>query len=169
MGAPTPVRRRQLSEGRQQHHLICDGRLTTLKVDTAAANVNDVTQILALVDGIPPVVGRSGRPCRRPDSLLGDKAYDSKPNREELRKRRILPVISRKDALNIKGLGKLRYVVEQTFMLIPGSSVWLSAGYAVPNSTTRSSPSPAGSSAGDDSRRPAHDPVTNSYGSIERR
>ncbi|MER6223503.1 transposase [Streptomyces sp900105755] len=50
--------------------------------------------------------------------LLGDKGYDSNRNREELRKRRILPVISRKDAPNIQGLGKLRYVVEQTFALL---------------------------------------------------
>ncbi|MGW3933720.1 IS5/IS1182 family transposase, partial [Streptomyces microflavus] len=37
------------------------------------------------------------------------------PNRDELRKRRILPVISRKGSPNIKGIGKLRHVVEQTF------------------------------------------------------
>ncbi|WP_405764656.1 transposase [Streptomyces sp. NBC_00080] len=54
---------------------------------------------------------------RRPDSLLGDKGYDSNPHREELRKRRILPV-TRRGALNIKGLGELRYVVEQTFALL---------------------------------------------------
>ncbi|GGZ98918.1 hypothetical protein GCM10010371_68080 [Streptomyces subrutilus] len=50
--------------------------------------------------------------------MLGDKGYDSNPNRDELRKRRILPVISRKGAPNIKGMGKLRYVVEQTFALL---------------------------------------------------
>ncbi len=98
--------------------MICDGRGTPLKVITTAANVNDVTQTLALVDGIPPVAGRPGRPRCRPDSLLGDKAYDSNPNRKELRRRRILPVISRKGAPNIKGLGKLRYVVEQTIALL---------------------------------------------------
>ncbi|MGW3099670.1 transposase [Streptomyces sp. NPDC001102] len=85
---------------------------------TTAANVNDVTQTLALVDGIPPVAGKPGRPRRRPDALLGDKGYDSTPNRHELRRRGILPVISRKGAPNIKGLGKLRYVVEQTFSLL---------------------------------------------------
>ncbi|MFE0011459.1 transposase [Streptomyces erythrochromogenes] len=87
---------------------ICDGRGTPLKVITTAANVNDVTQTLALVDGIPPVAGRPGRPRRRPEALLGDKGYDSNPNRDELRKRRILPVISRKGAPNIKGMGPLR-------------------------------------------------------------
>ncbi|WUH27655.1 transposase [Streptomyces sp. NBC_00445] len=98
--------------------MICDGRGTPLKVITTAANVNDVTQTLALVEGIPAVAGRPGRRRRRPDSLLGDKGYDSNPNRRELSKRRILPVISRKGAPNIKGLGKLRYVVEQTFALL---------------------------------------------------
>ncbi|MER5942631.1 transposase [Streptomyces sp. NPDC001928] len=50
--------------------------------------------------------------------VTGDKGYDSNPNRGELRNRLILPVISRKGAPNIKGLGKLRYVVEQTFALL---------------------------------------------------
>ncbi|MEU8591594.1 IS5 family transposase [Streptomyces sp. NPDC048664] len=114
-GDPTPVRRRSTGG---KHHLICDGRGTPLKVITTAANVNDVSQTLALVDGIPPVAGRPGRPRRRPDALLGDKGYDSNPNRDELRHRRILPVISRKGSPNIKGIGNLRYVVEQTFALL---------------------------------------------------
>ncbi|MGW4035125.1 IS5 family transposase [Streptomyces sp. NPDC004778] len=112
---PSPVDRRRTGS---KNHLICDGCGTPLRVITTAANVDDVTQTLALVDGIPPVAGRLGRPRRRPDALLGDKGYDSNPNREELRKRRILPVISRKGAPDIKGLGKLRYVVEQTFALL---------------------------------------------------
>ncbi|MCC2280981.1 transposase [Streptomyces sp. ET3-23] len=109
---------KQREKTTSKHHLICDGKGTPFKVITTAANVNDVTRTLALVDGIPPVAGRPGRPRRRPDALLGDKGCDSNPNREELRKRRILPVISRKGALNIEGLGKLRCVVEQTFSLL---------------------------------------------------
>ncbi|GGR64785.1 transposase [Streptomyces roseolus] len=100
-GAPTPVDRRKTGS---KHHLICDGRGTPFKVITTAANVNDVTQTLALVDGIPPVAGRPGRPSRRPEALLGDKGHDSNPNRRELCKRRILPVISRKGAPNIQDL-----------------------------------------------------------------
>ena len=38
--------------------------------------------------------------------------------RGELRRRCIQAVISRKGSPNIKGLGKLRYVVEQTFALL---------------------------------------------------
>ncbi|MCX4771959.1 transposase [Streptomyces sp. NBC_01260] len=98
--------------------MICDGRGTPLKAITTAPNVNDVTQTLALVDGIPPVAGRPGRPRRRPKALLGDKGYGSNAHRDELRHRLILPVISRKGSPNIKGIGKLRYVVEQTFALL---------------------------------------------------
>ncbi|MFB7172153.1 IS5 family transposase [Streptomyces sp. NPDC056254] len=112
---PSPVDRQKKGS---KHHMVCDGRGTPLKVITTAAIVNDVTQTLALVDGIPPVTGRPGRPRCRPQALLGDKGYDSDPNRRELRKRRILPVISRKGAPNIQGMGKLRYVVEQTFALL---------------------------------------------------
>ncbi|MEU1798483.1 IS5 family transposase [Streptomyces californicus] len=112
---PLPVDRCKTGS---KHHLICDGRGSPLEVITTAANVNDVTKTLALVDGIPPVAGRPGRPRRRPDALLGDQGYDSNPNRNALRERRILPVISRKGCPNIKGMGKLRYVVEQTFALL---------------------------------------------------
>ncbi|MEV0689514.1 hypothetical protein [Streptomyces sp. NPDC050388] len=62
--------------------------------------------------------GKTGRPRRRPDALLGDKGYDSNRNRRELRRRRSLPVISRKSAPNTRGSGKLRYVVEQSFSLL---------------------------------------------------
>jgi transposase len=112
---PSPVDRRKTGS---KHHLICDGRGTPLKVITTAANVNDITQTLALVDGIPPVAGRRGHPRKRPDALLGDKGYDSRANHRELRRRGILPVISRRGEVNIHGLGKLRYVVEQTFALL---------------------------------------------------
>ncbi|WP_369229492.1 transposase [Streptomyces sp. R21] len=82
------------------------------------ANVNDVTQTRAFVGGDPPSQAAPAVPGRRPEALLGDKGYDSHPNRDELRKRRILPVISSKGAPNVKGIGKLRYVVEQTFALL---------------------------------------------------
>lgn len=101
-----------------KHQLICVGKSTPIKVITIAANVNDVTQPLTLVDGIPPVAGRASRPRCRPDAVPGDKGYNSSPNRREMRKRRILPVLSSKGAPNIKAPGKLRYVVESRFALL---------------------------------------------------
>lgn len=55
---------------------------------------------------------------RRTEALLGEQADDSNLNRAELRKRRTVPVISRKGAPSSKGLGELRCVVEQTFALL---------------------------------------------------
>ncbi|WP_106974227.1 IS5 family transposase [Kitasatospora phosalacinea] len=109
---PSPVDRRKTGS---KHHVISDGGGIPFHVITTAANVNDVTLTLGLVDNIPPVAGRVGRPRKRPDALLGDKGHDSNPNRRQLRKRGILPVISRRGEADIIGLGKLRYVVEQTF------------------------------------------------------
>lgn len=54
---PSPVDRRKTGSN---HHLICDGRGTPLHVITTAANVNDITQTLNLVDGTPSVA--AGRP-----------------------------------------------------------------------------------------------------------
>ncbi|MBZ6090757.1 transposase [Streptomyces olivaceus] len=65
--------------------MICDGKGTPLKVITTAANVNDVTQTLTLVDAVPPAAGRVVHPRKHPEALLGDKGYDSEPSRRELR------------------------------------------------------------------------------------
>ncbi|MGW5969659.1 transposase [Streptomyces sp. NPDC055186] len=109
---PPPVDRRKTGS---KHSPALRRTRTPLEALTTPAHVNAVTQTLALVDGMPPVVVRPGRPRRRPEALLGDKGYDSTPPREELHKRLIPPVASRKGAPNLKGLSTLRYTVEQTF------------------------------------------------------
>ncbi|WP_405682687.1 transposase [Streptomyces sp. NBC_00057] len=89
---PSPADRRKTGT---KHHLICDGRGTPLEVITTAANVNDVSRTLALVNSIPPIAGRRGRPRRRPDALLGDKGHayhlravvPTKPARHQRRQR----------------------------------------------------------------------------------
>ena len=35
-----------------------------------------VTELESLLEAIPPVRGRRGRPRQRPDELYGDRAYD---------------------------------------------------------------------------------------------
>lgn len=99
--------------------------------------------------------GPESWPRRRPEALLGDKGYDSNPNRDELRKRRILPVISRKGSPNINGLGTLRYVVEQTFALLHQFERLAVRWERRTDSTMPLSPPLAASFDGDASRRPA--------------
>lgn len=94
--------------------MICDGNGVPLRVITTGGNVPDVTQAIALVDGIRPVRGRPGRPRRRPEALLADKGYDSRAARDQITARQIMPIIPFRGTKGIAGLGKLRYVVEQT-------------------------------------------------------
>lgn len=70
--------------------------------------------MLALVEAIPPVRGKRGRPRRRPASLLGDRAYRSKPAHAQLRRHRIRPLVGAKGSSHGSGLGKQRWVVERT-------------------------------------------------------
>jgi transposase len=79
-----------------------------------AANVNDVTQALGLVDRVPPIKGKPGRPRRRPLQVQGDRGYDADPLRQELRRRKILPVLGRRRQPHGSGLGVYRWVVERS-------------------------------------------------------
>ena len=97
-----------------KHHLIVCGAGNPLASALTAANVNDITPSLGLVDAIPPVRGRRGRPRQRPERLLGDRAYDSKHNRRELRARGIQAKIARRGSPHGSGLGRERWVVERS-------------------------------------------------------
>ena len=85
-----------------------------LAVRLTGANRHDITQLLALIDAIPPIAGKVGRPLRRPASVLGDRAYDSEPHRRRLRRRIIQPFLARRRTGNGSGLGIRRWVVERT-------------------------------------------------------
>jgi transposase len=70
--------------------------------------------LLPLVDAVPPVRGKRGRPRRRPKRLFGDGAYHSRRHRGELRARGISAAIPRPKQRHGSGLGKHRWVVERT-------------------------------------------------------
>jgi transposase len=55
---------------------------------------------------------------RRFATLLADKAYSSQAFRQACIERGTEPIIPKPKTPGIKGLGKLRYVVEQTFALL---------------------------------------------------
>lgn len=79
-----------------------------------AANVNDGTMLVPLVDAIPRVRGRVGAPKRKPDSVTADKAYHSHDREVALRLRGIEPVLPRRGVDEDTGLGRVRWVVERT-------------------------------------------------------
>lgn len=97
-----------------KHHALTDGNGIPLVVILTAANVHDVNELIPLVDSIPPVSGKRGPPRRRPERVQADTAYDSEERRKELRKRRIKPVIPKRNREHGSGLGVFRWVVERT-------------------------------------------------------
>lgn len=73
-----------------------------------------MTQLLPLVDGIPPLRGRPGRPLRKPRLVQGDRAYDSQPHRDQLEQRGIASQLAKRGRPHGSGLGRTRWVVERT-------------------------------------------------------
>ncbi|MGC9479751.1 IS5 family transposase [Streptomyces sp. WG4] len=114
---PSPVDRGRAGS---KHHLITDGHGTPLAVLLTGGNRNDVTQLLPLLDAIPPVRGRVGHPRRKPDSLFADRGYDHDIYRGQVRARGIVPAIARRGTLHGTGLGTYRWVVERTFAWLHG-------------------------------------------------
>lgn len=83
-------------------------------VGLTEANRHDVRALLPLVEAIPAIGGKRGRPQKRPDVLQGDAAYDSAYHRRELRRHLIRPIFRRQGSEHGSGLGKTRWVVERT-------------------------------------------------------
>jgi len=114
---PNPTDRSKLGS---KHHVLTDGHGIPLAIRLTAANVNEVTQLLSLVDAVPPVGGKPGHPKKRPERLYADRAYASKAKRQELRRRGIEPFIPDRRAPHGSGLGVVRWVVERTIAWLHG-------------------------------------------------
>lgn len=95
--------------------MIVDRHGTPLAVSLTGGNRHDVTQLMPLVEAIPRIRGRRGRPRNRPRRLFADRGYDYDKYRNLLREKGITPMIARRGAAHGSGLGKVRWVVERTF------------------------------------------------------
>lgn len=82
------------------------------------ANRHDITQLIPMINAIPPIRGKVGPPLRVPETLTADRGYDSQPHRNILLSRNIQPEIARRRTQHGSGLGGVRYVVEQTIGLL---------------------------------------------------
>jgi transposase len=110
---PNPTDRRKKGT---KHHIITEAQGIPLAVRVTEANRHDVTQLLALVEAIPPIRGKMDRPLRKPAMVQGDCGYDSEPHRRELRERSIVPLIRRRGTAHGSGLGQYRWFVERTLL-----------------------------------------------------
>ncbi|WP_405567880.1 IS5 family transposase [Streptomyces phaeochromogenes] len=103
---PSPVDRARPGS---KHHVVTDAQGIPLAVSLTGGNRNDITQLLPLLDKIPAVAGVVGRPRRRPDALLADRAYDHDKYRRLLWDRGIRPVIAERGVEHGSGLGIFRW------------------------------------------------------------
>jgi hypothetical protein len=81
----------------------------------ACANSSDQANALTvaashppLVERVPPVRGKPGRPRRRPDTLTADRGYDHDKYRRELRRCGIMPEIACRNTEHGSVLGRVR-------------------------------------------------------------
>ncbi len=95
--------------------MITDATGIPLAVTLVGGNRNDVTQLIPLVQDVPPVRGKRGRPRRRPDVALGDRGYDRNKYRCLVWDLGVKPLIARRGTGHVSGLGTQRWVVERAF------------------------------------------------------
>ena len=105
------------------YHLVVDRTGIPLAVRLSAANAHDATQLIPLVDAIPPIIGprgKPGRPRKRPAKLHGVKGYHYPALRRALRARGITPRIARRGIEPSERLGRHRWVVERSLSWLLG-------------------------------------------------
>ena len=91
-----------------------DGRGTPLAIVQSGANAHEGPLLEAVVDAVPRIETPRGGRRKRPEKLHADKAYDGRPNRQRLRRRRIKARIARKGVESSERLGRHRWKVERT-------------------------------------------------------
>ena len=100
---------------RTKRHLFTDRHGIPLAFLLTGANVHDSIPFEDLLDAVPPVAGKRGRPRSRPDKLHADKAYDHRRCRRACLRRRIKPRIARRGVETSQKLGGHRWVIERSF------------------------------------------------------
>src|SRR4029453_17875043 len=101
---PSPVDR---ARNGSKHHLLVDATRIPLAWAVTGGNRNDVTQLIPLVERVPPVRGKVGRPRKRPGRVVADRGYDHDKYRRELRRRGIGSEIARPPTQHGPGLGRI--------------------------------------------------------------
>lgn len=93
-------------------------RAIPLAAALTGGNRNDVTQLIPLIEAVPPIRGKRGRPRRRPEAVYADRGYDHDTYRRRVRELGISPKIARRGTEHGSGLGVYRWVAESAFALL---------------------------------------------------
>jgi transposase len=112
---PSPVDRGKTGS---KHHVIVEAHGIPLAVTLTGGNRNDVTQLIPLIEAVPPIRGKRGRPLQRPRRIYADRGYDHDLYRDKVRRFQIVPHIARRGTEHGSGLGVHRWVVEGMIALL---------------------------------------------------
>ena len=67
---PFPVDRGRTGS---KHHLVVEAHGIPPATTLTGGNRNDVTQLMPLIQALPPIRGKRGRPLRRPERVYADR------------------------------------------------------------------------------------------------
>ena len=109
---PAPKPRRFRNTGRKPLDGPRGSDWHSVRIEERHSPVSSTGQ--ALVEAVQPVRGQRDRSRRRPQPLYADRAYYSRQQRQELRRRHITPSLARRGVEHGSGLGVYRWVVERT-------------------------------------------------------
>lgn len=95
--------------------MISDAAGVPLLVHTTPANVRDEKPMAAMVRSLPAVrQGKVGRPRRRPEALIGDRAYGFSWTIAAIVVLGIVALMCPRGIPHGSGLGRRRWVIERT-------------------------------------------------------
>ena len=86
-----------------KRHVLTDATGVPLVVQTTPANVPDQNQLESLLDALPTIRQQRGRPRRKPDAILGDRAYGTKEKIKMVESRRIESLLAERSDINHGG------------------------------------------------------------------
>ena len=101
-----------------KHRVIVEAHGIPRATILTGGNRNDVTRLLPLIEAVPPIRGKRGRPRRRPRHLYADRGYDHEAYRDWVRAVQFIPHIARRGTEHGSGLGVYRWVAEGAIALL---------------------------------------------------
>jgi hypothetical protein len=77
------------------HHVIVEAHGVPLAATLTGGNRSDVTELIPLIQAVPPIEGTRGRPRRRPDTVYADRGYGHDKYRRLMREQLMVYQIRR--------------------------------------------------------------------------
>lgn len=145
---PSPVDR---GKAGSKHHLIVEAHGIPPTAITTGGNCNEVTQLIPLIQAIPPVRGKRGQPLCRPKHLYATVAMTTRCTGTRPAGSRSPRTSPGAAPCTAPAWASTAGSWKERSRCCTGSAACASAGRSATTSIMRSSPSAAPSSAGDDS------------------